>query len=117
MSFFGAFCVFFLKHFVLCLEAPPRARGRRRRRLREARRASAAAAQSETHAEHARHATNAEHADIEAKAYYREVCKKCIPDVDVALYWKEQAQLIELRTDLNILDLVTTKTRRKKLNL
>lgn len=43
----------------------------------------------------------------DAKAYFKEICEKSLPEVDVAAYWKETVQLVQLVTDLNILDMVT----------
>jgi len=47
----------------------------------------------------------------DAKDYYKEICAKKLPDVDVATYWKEQVQLIELVKDLDIMDLVTANIK------
>lgn len=52
-----------------------------------------------------------------AKEYYKEICNKIMPDIDVATYWKEQVQLIQLVTDLNILDLVTHTQKIKLLRI
>lgn len=47
----------------------------------------------------------------DAKQAYRENVEAKMEGVDVATYWKEQFLLIELKKDLNILDLVTTKLK------
>jgi hypothetical protein len=48
-------------------------------------------------------------AAADAYSLYEEVCAKKLPDVDVDEYFNEQSDLIELRTDLKILDMVTNK--------
>ncbi len=61
--------------------------------------------------------TNADTADADAKALYKEVCEKRITGVGVAEYWKEQVQLVQLVTDLDIMDLVTVQLKRNTLGI
>tara|TARA_R110002020_G_scaffold274804_2_gene490006 strand:+ start:474 stop:1184 length:711 start_codon:yes stop_codon:yes gene_type:complete len=53
----------------------------------------------------------------DAKALYIEVCEKKLPDIDVATYWKEQVQLVQMVTTLNVLDMVTTTVKPKLLRI
>lgn len=55
--------------------------------------------------------TSAETAMQDAKNYYKEICANKMPEIDVAAYWKEQVQLIELIKTLNVLDLMTNKVK------
>ena len=54
---------------------------------------------------------DADTAAQDARDYYKEVCANKLPDVDVRKYWKEQVQLVQLVTTLNIVDLVTTSVK------
>lgn len=58
---------------------------------------------------------SADTAMMDAKNYYREICAKSLPEVDVATYWKEQVLLVQLVTDLKITDLMTCSIKRKAL--
>lgn len=51
--------------------------------------------------------TEANGAMNDALEYYKEVCSVKLPDVDPVVYFMEQKALIEMRTDINLLNLFT----------